>query len=165
MTLRLSIKNMIKPLLRLFIVVTVIVTIGFLYAGGYDANLLPGFIIILCIPVLPTTYLFIEYYIATRNQVVEITNDSISVKKKNGSTVHYSFSELKILKLYKSAGMEKGSFPYQTAEMFYHAKIKTKDDRVLILTSFLGPKFDDALDLIKNVDKEITRTTYSTIYI
>jgi hypothetical protein len=164
MILTIRMMNMVKPVLRLVIVVASILVIGFLYAGGFDAKLLPGFIIILCIPVLPTTYLFIEYYIVTRNQIVEITNEAISVKNKNGTTMRYLNNDLKGIKLYKSAGMEKGSFPFQTAEMFYHAKIIAKDGNTIILTSFLGPKFDVALDMLTDVPRDVTRTVYSTIY-
>ena len=164
MTLKMSFKNLFKPLIRLSITVIVISFVMFAYAGGYSAKYLPGLIIILCIPVLPTVYLLIEYFFVTRNQSVEITEDAISVSSKKGS-VHYLFTDLKLIKLFKSAGMEKGSFPYQTCEMYYHAEIIANDGKKIILTSVLAPGFDDALNKITGVSIDVTRTVYSTIFI
>jgi len=152
-------------MIRLTVVIILISSIGFIYAGGYDKSLLPGFIIILCIPVLPTLYLLIEYFLVTRNQLVEITEEAIKITHKRHKAFHYFFHEIEILKIYKSAGMEKGSFPFQTAEMYYHVEVITKDGNKLILTSILGPDFDTAIGMFKNVNKEVIRTIYSTIYI
>jgi hypothetical protein len=164
MIIRLSIKRLLKPILRMLITVAIILIIGFGYAGGFDSNLLPGFIIILCIPVLPTTYLCIEYLIASKNQTVEISDETLTIKYDNGKLIHYLIKDLAVLKLYKSKSMEKGSFPIQTAEMYYHATIVAKDGQKIILTSVLGPDFDKALDMLKGVELDITRTVYSTLY-
>ncbi|MDN3582067.1 hypothetical protein [Mucilaginibacter flavus] len=164
MTFTLSLKKMLKPLLRLGIVVTIIIAVGFYYAGGYDSSLLPGFIIIICIPSIPTIYLLIEYYIATKNQIFEIVDNTFSIKKR-GSLYTYNFSDIKTIKLFKSAGMEKGNFPYQTAEMYYHAEILTSDGKKTILTSIIDPDIETALSMFSGVNYEVKRTIYSTIYI
>lgn len=164
MVLTLSLKKLFKPILRLVIVVILILYIGFNYAGGYDSSLLPGFIIVLCIPVLPTSYLFAEYYFASRKKRIEVTADKLLIHHANGTTESYYINDFKIIELYKSKGAEKGQIPYQTAEMYYHAKIITNSDKTIILTSVLGPNMDDALRMIKGVEIDITRTVYSTIY-
>ncbi|NCD69256.1 hypothetical protein [Mucilaginibacter agri] len=165
MILKLSLKELLKPLFRLLMTAMLLAAVLYFYAGGYDGTLLPGFIIILCIPVLPTTYLCIEYYLTTRNQTVEIAAESVCICYKDGRSEKYSVNEIKEIKLYKSAGMEKGSFPYQTAEMYYHAELMLNDGGKIILASILGPNFDDAIDLLKGVNKRVIRTIYSTIYI
>lgn len=164
MILRLSFKKLLKPIMRLIIVVTLIFTAGFAYAGGYDRTLLPGFLIIACLPVIPTLYLFIEYYIVTKKQVVEIKNKKVVFSYKNGSLHSFEFEQINYIKLFKSAGMDKGSFPYQTAEMYYHAKIYTYDGQRFILTSIVQPSLEDALSLLDGVAIERIRTVYSTIY-
>jgi len=165
MVFKLSIKKLFIPLIRLGLVVFILFIIGYIYAGGYDKSLLPGFIIIACIPVLPTIYLLLEYFLFTRNQTIKIDNGTITIIRKNGNTNNYLFEDLKFIKLYKSAGMEKGSFPYQTAEMYYHAEIITVDDKKIILTSVITPKLEIALSMIKGVKTEVIRTVYSTIWI
>lgn len=165
MILKLSISKLLQPLIRLTIVVGALLFVWFFYAGGYDASLLPGLIIILCIPVLPTVYLLIEYFIATNGQMVEIGDDYVNVKHKNANELHYAFDQIEVIKLFKSAGMEKGNFPLQTAERYYHAEIFTKDGQKLILTSVLAPDFDAAMEKFKGLNIDVTRTVYSTIYI
>ena len=165
MVFKLSIKKMLKPIIRLSVVVFIVFLVGFLYAGGYNESLLPGFIIIICIPVLPTIYLLVEYFIATRNQTIKIENNVITVIYKNGDSDIYHIENLKCIKLYKSAGMEKGRVPYQTAEMYYHAEIITNDDKKIIITSVINPSIEEALSMIKGINIEVKRTIYSTIYI
>jgi len=156
---------MFKPIIRLAIVVMLISVVGFLYAGGYDKSLLPGFIIILCIPVLPTIYLAIEYFIVSQNQTIEIKKDTIIFNYRNGQSYSYGIVDLKAIKLFKSAGMEKGNFTYQTAEMYYHAELITNDGKKLIITSIIEPSIEDALSFLKEINIEVKRTVYSTIYI
>jgi len=165
MILKLNFKNMLKPIIRLTAIVLFVFIANYVYVGKFDKGDVELLIVIFSILVLPTIYLFIEYFIATRNQTVEITENYIHISYNNGKDIHYLIQDLKILKLYKSKGMEKGSFPYQTAEMFYHAKIYTTDGTKIILTSFLGPNFDEALNELVGVDKKVYRRMYSTIYI
>jgi hypothetical protein len=162
--LKLSISKLLQPLIRLIIIVGVLFVVCFSYAGGYDPALLPGLLIIICIPVLPTIYLLIEYFVATNGLVTEIGDDYINVKYRNGGALHYTFDQIEIIKLFKSAGMEKGSIPFQTAERYYHAEIFTKDGKKIILTSVLNG-FDNAMDKFEGLNIDITRTVYSTIYI
>jgi hypothetical protein len=157
--------KMLKPLIRLIIVVSVILAVVFLYAGGYDQSLLPGFIIILCIPVLPTIYLLMEYFFVTKRQIVEIKDHVIFFKYKSGKSYSYNIEDLKGVKLYKSAGMEKGNFPYQTAEMYYHAELFTKDGKKFIITSIIEPSIEEVLSMLGSTHVETKRTIYSTIYI
>ena len=165
MLFKLSWMKMLRPLIRVIIVVSVILTVGFFYAGGYDQSLLPGFIIILCIPVLPTIYLLIEYFFVTKRQIVEIKDHAIFFKYKTGKSYSYNIEDLKGIKLYNSAGMEKGSFPYQTVEMYYHAELFTKDGKKFIITSIIEPSIEEALSMLGGTQIEIKRSIYSTIYI
>ena len=94
---------------------------------------------------------------------MEITSEFISIKYKGGKNSYYSNHELELVKLYKSKGSEKGHFAISTHQMFYHAEIFTKNGERLILTCFLGPHFDEALDLLKCVKKDVKRCVFSTI--
>jgi len=164
-TLKLSINKLFYPLIRLVIIVGILLVVWFSYAGGYDPSLLPGLLIIICIPVLPTLYLLIEYFVVTNGLVVDIGDDYVNVKYRNGKELQYAFDQIELIKLFKSAGMDKGGIPFQTAERYYHAEIFTKDGKKIILTSVLAPDFDGAIEKFKNLNIDVTRTVYSTIYI
>lgn len=149
---------------RLTVVVALIFVAGFCYAGGYDASLLPGFIVIACLPALPTLYLMIEYYVVTRKQTIKIDDQSISFAFNKGVIFLYSFSDIIAVKLFKSAGMEKRSFPYQTAEMYYHARLYTIDGKKFVITSITNPGVDEVISMFKEANIETIRTVYSTIH-
>ena len=62
---------------------------------------------------------------------MEIAENNITIYYKNGITYNYLFEELKVIELYKSAGMDKGNFPLRSNERFYFANIKARDDKHL----------------------------------
>lgn len=167
MVLKISYKKLLKPLNRLVLTVASIMFAGFAYARGYDKTLLPGFLIIISIPTIPTLYLLIEYLIITKRQEIKLIGDEIEVKYRNGEFYQCKISNVEIVKLFKSAGMEEGSFPYQTAEMYYHAEIFTYDSKKMIITSIVNPDIEMIIDNFKklNINVEVIRTIYSTIYI
>ncbi len=164
MTLQLSYKKLLKPLIRLSIIIALMTGIGFNYAGGYDPTLLPGFLIVLSISVLPTMYLLVEYYIYAVNSKITIDEDQISVQIRH-RTQCYSFSDIEYIELFKSKGMEKGNFPFQTAEMFYHARLATKNRQKIIITSVTTPSIDEVLSFFENKNIKTTRSVYSTLFI
>jgi|GEM_PF-2807197 hypothetical protein len=159
-----SLIQMLRPLVRLIVLIAVIGFACYMYVGHYDKNLLPGFIIVICIPTIPTVYLCIEYCVATRNQIVEIQDDIIIFRKKGEEPLEYKLADLQYIRLFKSAGMEKGSFPYQTAEMYYHAQLCMGDGKKFIITSIVAPSIDNALGMLRGVKIDVTRSIYSTIY-
>jgi hypothetical protein len=165
MILKLNKKNMFKPVLSVLSIILIVIVFFLVDARGVSfSEYFPTFLLIISIPVIPCTYLFIEYFIVTRNQTVEITSEFISIKYKEGKISYYPSTELEVIKLYKSKGAEKGNFVFATHQMFYHAEIFTKSGKRLILTSFLGPNFDEALDSLKNIRKDVKRSIFSTIY-
>ena len=166
MMLKLSKENMSKPVLSIFCTI-LIVLIFFVFAFWGKVSFIeyfPTFLWIIAIPLIPTAYLFIEYFIVTRNQTIEITHEFISIKYKDGKSSYHPTNELEIVKLYKSKTAEKGQWAISTHQMFYHAEIFTKGGEKLILTCFLGPDFDEALDLLKDVKRDVKRCIFSTIY-
>lgn len=163
--MKLSLIRLFKPIFRMIVVVSILLLIWDIYNGGLNNTVLPGLLIILCIPVLPTVYLFVEYLVLSINQRVEITSESISVGYKNGTIGHYFFKDIEVVKLYKSGNVEKGNYPMQSAEMYYHIEIFPRVGGKIVLGSVLSPGFDEAIDiLMKNIKSEVIRTMYSTIY-
>ena len=165
MLFKFSLKKMLRPLIRLVILVIGLLTYGFFYAGGYNSSLWPGFIAILCVPIVPTTYLSIEYFIATYNRTIEITEDQVILTKKNDQPCIYNISDLNEIRLYKSAAIEKGNIPTLTAERYYHAEVFTKDKRKIVITSIIDPSIEEALSKLKGVNLLVKRRVFSTIYI
>src|SRR6185312_7911728 len=102
MVLKLSKENMLKPVLRILGVALIILVFFLVDAGtaGF-VEYFPAFLVIIAIPVIPTTYLFIEYFIATRNQTVEVTNEFISISYNDGKSNCYQINELAVVRLYK----------------------------------------------------------------
>ena len=160
-----SLKKLLNPLLRLAILVIGLLTFGFFYAGGYNSSLWPGFIAIICVPVVPTIYLAIEYFIATYNKTIEITDDQVIVTKKNYTPCIYNIIDLNEIRLYKSAAIEKWNSPSLTAERYYHAEVFTKDKRKIVITSIIDPSIEEALSKLKGINLLIKRRVFSTIYI
>jgi len=165
MILKLNKEKVFKPIFRILGVILLVFVFFLIYAGvaGF-IEYLPALLLIISIPVIPTAYLFIEYFIVTRNQTVEITSEFISIKYEDGKSSYYQKNELEVVKLYKSKMAEKGHFNFSTIQTFYHAEIFTKSGERLILTSFLGPNFDEALDLLKSIRKDVKRSIFSSIY-
>jgi hypothetical protein len=155
---------MFKPVLSVLSIILIVFIFSLVSSGEVSfSEYFPAFLLIISLMVIPCTYLFIEYFIATRNQIVEITSEFISIKCNGSKPTYYLITELEVIKLYKSKGAEKGNFVVATHQMFYHAEIFTKSGDRLVLTSFLGPHFDEALDLLKNIRKEVKRSVFSTI--
>jgi hypothetical protein len=162
--LKLSIRKVIMRLSSIitFIVIFLLVMYGLL--PSWNTKLITV-IILLSIGTLPNTILLIEYLINTiKIDHVEFSTQSLKVYYKNGVTYNYSYENLKLIELYKAAGMDKGNFSFNSNEKFYFAVIKTKDGKNIILTSLLGPDLSDALDRIKNVPVERIKTGYAFIF-
>ncbi|MDB5116880.1 MAG: hypothetical protein JWQ79_2372 [Mucilaginibacter sp.] len=132
--------------------------------SGFDPNRIDYELIYLLvgIAILPSAILFIEYLNVTlKLQKVEFTMTDIKVFYKNGEIDYHTYDDLEVIKLYKSAGMDKKSFTLNIMENYYYAKIVTKDGKKIILTSVLGPDLSDALNSVKNVPIDRVKTAYA----
>jgi hypothetical protein len=165
MQFKFSLKKLLEPLIRLFILVIGLLLFAFFYSGGYKGWLGSGVIAILCVPVVPTIYLSIEYFIATYNRTIEITHDQVIVTKKNNTPCIYNISDLNEIRLYKSASIEKGNSPTLTAERYYHAEIFKNDKSKIVITSVVDPSIEEALSRLKGINLLTKRRVFSTIYI
>jgi hypothetical protein len=164
MVFKLSLTELFKPFVRLFIIVLLLVLAWAGYDGIIDSQSILFLTLLLCVPVLPTVYLFFEYYITTRNKTIEINSKFVIISDKEDQVV-YQVEELNKIKLYKSANVEPGNFAMLSCEMYYHAEILTNDGKKIILTSVMSPGLDKALELLKDIDIEVKRTLFSTIYL
>jgi len=162
--LKTSIKKVFRRMLSIIIFTTVILMLFYDFFPPWNTKL-ESIIVGLTLGALPDIILLIEYLIYTiKIDRVEFTETRIVVFYKNGLIYNYEFEELEVIELYKSAGMDKGNFAIYSNERFYFANIKAKDGKNIILTSLLGPDLSDALDTIKNVPVERTRTGYAFIF-
>ncbi len=163
MTLKLSIKKILYRLLSIFSFTLFFLLFVALFPRFN--NELVGVIILLCIGVLPNIILLVEYFITTvKIDTAVFSENHLNVTFKNGDVRDYKYTDIKVIELYKAAGMDKGNYSFKSNERYYFAKIVAKDGRKLILTSLLGPDLGDALDLIKGVSIDRTKTGYAFIF-
>lgn len=95
----------------------------------------------------------------------EFSDETLKIYYRNGSIDDYNYSDIRIIQLYKAAGMDKGNYSYKSNERFYFARLIAKDGKRIILTSLLGPDLSDGLALIKGVPVDRTRTGYAFIFL
>ena len=114
--------------------------------------------------ILPTLYLFFEYYYFNKGQTVIIDATGITLEK-HGSKEFFPIKDLSKVTIYKSATMEKRkwNFPLTSIELFYYARIATNSGREIILTCLLQPGFDDSLKRLEGVPTEIKRGFFLSI--
>ena len=162
--LKISIRKVIMRLLNIIVFTAIFLLVMYGFLPAWNTKLITV-IILLSIGTLPNTILLIEYIINTiKIDHAEFSNQNIILYYKNGSTYNYLYENLKLIELYKAAGMDKGNFSFNSNEKFYFVVIKPKDGKNIILTSLLGPDLSDALDRIKNVPVERTRTGYAFVF-
>jgi len=157
-------KKMFNPVIRLLVLSIFAFSVGLYCFGGKLSSFIHIFLIVMGFVYVPFFYLFFEYLLVTKDKKVEITSEYISISKKGFKPIFTPVSELSIIKLYKSKGMEKGNFPVSISERFYHAEIYPKQGEKIVLTSFLDPDFELGIDLLNGVKKETRRTLFSTIH-
>jgi len=164
MTLKLSAKKIKDRLMAIFIFI--------LFFSIFIAFVIPPFdgeveciIITFVAGILPNIILLIEHLTYTvKIEAVEFSTHDFKVLFKNGTIEQFDYDDIKVIQLYRSAGMDKGNYSYSSNERYYFANIIAKDGRKIILTSLLGPDLDDALSMMKDVPVDKTKTAYAFVF-
>jgi len=125
-----------------------------------------AFVLILAIGIVPNIILLVQYLIANlKISSVEFDDSGLTLQfKKDGQSHRYNYSDIRLIELYKAAGMDKGNYSFNPTEKYYFARIITRDKSKIVLTSLLGPDLSDALALIANVPIDRTKTAFASIY-
>jgi len=125
-----------------------------------------AFSFLLAIAVLPSIILLIEYLVATTKiEWVELFDDRLEINYKTGQLISRHYEDIKVVELYKAAGMDKGNYSFNSNEKYWFARIIPKNGETIILTSLLGPELSSALDMMTNVPVDRTRTGFAFIYL
>jgi hypothetical protein len=138
--------------------------LGFFYVMNFDHLLI--FPIVACSLglILPTLYLFFEYYYFSKGQTVTI-DDTAIILEKHGSKESFPIKDISKVTIYKSATMEKRkwNFPLTSIELFYYVRIATRSGKEIILTCLLQPGFDESLKHLEGVPTVVNRGFFLSI--
>jgi hypothetical protein len=162
MTLTLSGKKIASRLTSIFMFI-VVFSIIFAFIPAFNNEFI-YVILVFAIGVLPSIILFVQYLISSiKIRHAEFDSNGFKVLYKSGVADNYVYKDINVIELYKAAGMDKGSYSFNPNEQYYFAKIETKDGKIIILTSLMGPDLSYALSLVKDVYIDRTKTQFALI--
>lgn len=134
-----------------------------LYFLDFKIDMLVIFGIWFAILTLPVIYLHLEYYLANRGMEIVIENEKLTVISKNRNSQTFKFNELKEVRLYKSASLDKGGIPIMPTEPYHFVRIFTNSEEQITITCLMYPKLDGVVDKLIGVQK-IRKRGFCTLW-
>lgn len=126
------------------------ILLGAWWYFGYDQSILLVGGLFHLFFTLPAVYLHVEYTIKNWGEEIEI-NDNKLIVRKNGKEKCYNTQELKEILLFKSASLDKWSFPLSAMEYYHFARITTNSGEEIVITCLLTPNVEKAVKELKEV--------------
>jgi hypothetical protein len=102
---------------------------------------------------LPAVYLHIEYFLYSYNKEIEIVDEKIVVRTGFREKV-YLWKDLKKIIIYKSGGMDRGSFPMSAMDYYRYARIIAESGEEIIITCLMNMDIEDVIYQIRGVPVE-----------
>jgi len=128
---------------------TVLYFLGWWY-HKFDFDFFVIFGIGYTLTVVPSFFLHVSYYIRNKGMTAEILSDCIIIKKDEQETIIKS-SDIKEIKVYKSASMDKGGIPITPMEAYFFARIFTNDNKKYELTCLMDTNIDKSIRILQGV--------------
>jgi len=147
------IRHRFRDVIIVFIVSSII-PIGI--AINFDSSKVALPLVVFCVMLLPTTYLFLEYFFRTKKfKSVEFSDKELVVNYKTGEKYICNYSDIKKIELYKPIPEVVN---WYVRSKYYFAEIYYKNGKQIVLTNFLGPDLNEAIHSIKDVPLVWTKT-------